>query len=539
MRKQRVLVVAAAMGVVMAGGLLSSCVSYGVGVGYASRSQTVKPAWGESVDLTNDNTSVLLYTSNDEGALHTEYLFGFGQGTVSAKDGRSIDAKSANIGAYLKIPFVINQFLTPSALVGGEYQWFTDEKVGYFWNQQRDYDTYIGDFAIKFGAGIDYFFSKSFFVMGRFYYAPPLFSERSEFTVNVGLGYRTDKHYGKKNWKTKDERTIEMVETQGQKALDDKDYSRAIDLYTQGIAIRKESYPYYYQRSKAHAGAGDYAAALDDFNQATRINPLLQGSEGYKTWKQLVADYEKASDGEAPMDDQGKLIVSSSLLKMVNRSDSSWKGSGNGVSYPAGPQTLTFWYENGSEKTGEAAFKLDIEAGHVYSANHTRDGFTVTITIEDVTERELRGGSGTTKIASKTVEIAVAALPSAFQLPSWVQEGMTKRQVRTRMGRAPDRDLNNKFVYGGGGVSYVFAFSESGGLSSYSIGAKAKLNAVLNSLRKIIGREPIKDKDSDGDDRYMWIVPFEIRDDILALYVMDIGDGDLMVNYFFIETDDD
>jgi hypothetical protein len=149
----------------------------------------------------------------------------------------------------------------------------------------------------------------------------------------------------------------------------------------------------------------------------------------------------------------------------------------------------------------------------------------------DATERELRGGGETKPLASRNVEIIVASLPSDLALPSWVQEGMTKQQVRSRMSGTPVLDRGNMIGYSG--PNRVFSFSESGGLISYGVLTRTNLNAVLNSFRKTIGREPVKSKMDDGDDQYSWLAPSQIRDGLVILHVIDNGSGNVSVIYSF------
>jgi tetratricopeptide (TPR) repeat protein len=527
---------------VFAEALLLSCASssYGVGGGYVSGTREIKSNSAGSIDTSNKNYSLYLAGINENSELSIAYH----NGAVSAEAGsvqETHDIRGVSLGSYFKVPFVINQFFSPLLLFGLEYPWYTGTGAELL-NEMGSDDFYLGNLAFKGGAGFDVSFSKSFYLRGRAYYAPALpmiINKFSEFSFSVGLGYRTDADDAKDKWKTADERTVEMVNKQGQEALDKKDYSRAIALYTRGIAIRENNYSYYYKRSEAHAGAGDYAAALDDFNRATRINPVLQGSEGYKTWKQLVADYEKNYRRDAPMDEQGKVIVRSSFLKISNPEDSSrWKGSGNGVSYPEDRYTFTFWYQEGTDKSREVTFDLQIEEGHVYYAEAEREGFSVTIGLADATERELRGGGKTIPIASKKAEIIVSPLPSGLALPSWVKIGLTERQVRNQMSSTPISTKDNVHIYRKGRESTMFAFtfSESGsGLIAYSAmieGNRSTLNTVLSYFKKATGTDPITDSD-EGKANYIWLVPSEIRGDILLLQVV-AEDDTVFVKYAFL-----
>jgi tetratricopeptide (TPR) repeat protein len=527
------------MAFMVTGILMVSCASYGIGGGYTRRTQTVETDRGTNVDMADSNYALYVNTSSK----YLEYLIGFHKGTVSAEGGgvnETRDASAVSLGSYFKYPFVINQFISPMVLAGFEYQVFIDDSIGKFWRQMDEYDQYFGDLTlIKFGAGIDISFSKSLFLRARMLYAPPLISKRNDLSFSLSLGYRTNSDPAKGSWKTGEMRTIEMVNKDGQEALDKKDYERAITLYTRGIATQPNNYTYYYKRSEAHAGNGDYAAALDDFNHATRINPVLQGSGGYTTWKQLVTNYEKETGQNALMDDQGKVIVQSSTLKIADRNAPTlWQGSGNGVSYPAGQHTFTFWYESGADKSRETAVTFQVEAGHVYVANAVRENMTVRITIVDATERELRGSGETQSIASQSVQIIVASLPSDLALPSWVTKGLTMTQVRNRMSTAPYSTTNTLHIYQkrNEAVMYGFTFSKSGtGLVAYTAameGSRTTLNTVLNNLKNVIGRDPVT-SEGDGETTYTWLIPLQLRTDILALQVVWNDDNTVLVRYTF------
>jgi hypothetical protein len=542
MKKNNFVSEMAAIALVM-GFVLAGCASYGAGFS----TMTGERDRAENISGVTQNFSGITVFGSDE---YSEFSVGAfsGKTGVTVDEGFYVprlvttdtDIKGLSVNTYVKYPFyLLYDRLTLFPMVGLDVQIYDNFK----------YEEPFSNLVWRIGGGLDFSFSKTFFLRGSVGYAP---LGISGVAFNIGIGFRTASDPVKGRYKTGANIKAEQVRVKTEKerkdaqsALDAGDWSTAIEQYTRIITENPDdtaSYLYYYKRSEAHAGAGNYAAALDDFNSATRINPVLQGTTGYQTWKQLVMDYEKANGRDAPMDDQGKLIAQSSRLKIANRGDASrMQGSGNGVSYPAGQYNFTFWYQDGSEKSEEATFALRVEAGHIYYADAARDGFKVTINIVDATERELRGG-GTTPVVSKIVEITVPPLPSDLSLPSWVQPGMTRQQVRNRMSRAPDSTQNNVMGYlvkSTDNVICVFSFSDSGGLISYTASMTTSLNPVLSYFTRVIGWDPVKSDDGDNNDRYTWLVPFNIRDDIFILRVLDMDDGDVAVYYNLISVSAD
>lgn len=59
----------------------------------------------------------------------------------------------------------------------------------------------------------------------------------------------------------------DALKDQGNKAFQAKDYNKAIELFTQALAIDSNNFVLYSNRSAAHAGKREYAAALEDAEQ--------------------------------------------------------------------------------------------------------------------------------------------------------------------------------------------------------------------------------------------------------------------------------
>ncbi|KAL1672257.1 activator of Hsp70 and Hsp90 chaperone [Schizophyllum commune] len=66
---------------------------------------------------------------------------------------------------------------------------------------------------------------------------------------------------------------------QGNKAFAAKDYDRAIELFSQGIALDPSNHVLYSNRSAAHAGKKEWTQALADAEECIKINPSW--SKGY------------------------------------------------------------------------------------------------------------------------------------------------------------------------------------------------------------------------------------------------------------------
>lgn len=61
------------------------------------------------------------------------------------------------------------------------------------------------------------------------------------------------------------------LKDQGNKAFAAKDYDKAIDLFTQAIALDPNNHVLYSNRSAAKAGKKDWGAALEDADQVSLV----------------------------------------------------------------------------------------------------------------------------------------------------------------------------------------------------------------------------------------------------------------------------
>ncbi|KAJ3836336.1 activator of Hsp70 and Hsp90 chaperone [Lentinula raphanica] len=90
------------------------------------------------------------------------------------------------------------------------------------------------------------------------------------------------------------------LKDQGNKAFAAKDWDKAIDLFSQAIALDGSNHVLYSNRSAAHAGKKEWAAALKDAEKCIEINP--KWSKGYarkgaalhgsKSFDEAIAAYE-------------------------------------------------------------------------------------------------------------------------------------------------------------------------------------------------------------------------------------------------------
>ncbi|KAF8204836.1 activator of Hsp70 and Hsp90 chaperone [Pholiota molesta] len=72
---------------------------------------------------------------------------------------------------------------------------------------------------------------------------------------------------------------VNALKDQGNKAFAAKDYDKAIDLFTQAIAIDPKNHVLWSNRSAAHTGKREYDAALADADECVKVNPTW--AKGY------------------------------------------------------------------------------------------------------------------------------------------------------------------------------------------------------------------------------------------------------------------
>jgi tetratricopeptide (TPR) repeat protein len=169
---------------------------------------------------------------------------------------------------------------------------------------------------------------------------------------------------------------------------------------------------------------------------------------------------------------------------------------------------------------------LEIYPAYVYARDE----------LKAVTDARERAAASARAATARRAETA-ASLPSELALPSWVKQGITEREMRNRKGGAPAASNGNSHLYAetrsGKSIAYGFYFSDTGsGLYAYSVVMSTSLNTVLDYFRKTTGDEPVTGRDDDGDSTYTWVVPLEVRSDIILLRVTNSSTNVLLTYYF-------
>ncbi|KAI8805329.1 hypothetical protein BJ742DRAFT_412327 [Cladochytrium replicatum] len=77
----------------------------------------------------------------------------------------------------------------------------------------------------------------------------------------------------KKAVSPEDQQKAEALKGQGNKAMAERKYKEAIDLYTQAIALHPTNAVFYGNRAAAYSQIGDHSKAVEDSKQALQIDP--------------------------------------------------------------------------------------------------------------------------------------------------------------------------------------------------------------------------------------------------------------------------
>ncbi|TFY59377.1 hypothetical protein EVJ58_g5817, partial [Rhodofomes roseus] len=105
----------------------------------------------------------------------------------------------------------------------------------------------------------------------------------------------------------------DALKDQGNKAFQAKDYDKAIDLFSQAIAIDPNNHVLFSNRSAAKAGKRQYSAALEDAEQCIKINPAW--SKGYARKGAALHGIRRYDDAIAAYESGLKLEDSPALKK--------------------------------------------------------------------------------------------------------------------------------------------------------------------------------------------------------------------------------
>ncbi|KAH9918139.1 activator of Hsp70 and Hsp90 chaperone [Fomitopsis serialis] len=103
------------------------------------------------------------------------------------------------------------------------------------------------------------------------------------------------------------------LKDQGNKAFQAKDYDKAIDLFSQAIALDPNNFVLFSNRSAAKAGKRQYSAALVDAEQCIKINPAW--SKGYARKGAALHGQRRYDDAVAAYETGLKLEDSPALRK--------------------------------------------------------------------------------------------------------------------------------------------------------------------------------------------------------------------------------
>ncbi|OBZ71939.1 Heat shock protein sti1 [Grifola frondosa] len=103
------------------------------------------------------------------------------------------------------------------------------------------------------------------------------------------------------------------LKDQGNKAFQAKDYDKAIDLFSQAIALDPSNFVLFSNRSAAHAGKREWAAALQDAEKCISINPAW--SKGYARKGAALHGERKYDDAVSAYETGLKLEDSPALRK--------------------------------------------------------------------------------------------------------------------------------------------------------------------------------------------------------------------------------
>ncbi|KAJ6567294.1 activator of Hsp70 and Hsp90 chaperone [Mycena vulgaris] len=107
--------------------------------------------------------------------------------------------------------------------------------------------------------------------------------------------------------------TANELKDLGNKAFAAKDYDKAIDLFTQGIAVDPKNHVLYSNRSAAHAGKKEWEDALTDAEQCVVVNPSW--SKGYARKGAALHGARRYEDAIAAYEEGLKLEDSPALRK--------------------------------------------------------------------------------------------------------------------------------------------------------------------------------------------------------------------------------
>jgi tetratricopeptide (TPR) repeat protein len=456
-----------AAALVLAALMLAGCTTYGAGF-----STMTGEIGGEVPDalagedqitgLNQDFSSFYVFGSNKYSEVSAGNLFGTMKTTGTQN--RELDINGWTFNTYLKYPFyLLNDRLTIFPMAGVDLHGYGSGGDGIF-----------GFMAYpKVGGGLDFTFSRMFFLRGRVAYAPILITGM---TFNIGIGFRMKNDEVRARYKTGAEIRVAQIRQKARTAMEKSDWNAAVEAYTQIIAEDPNDAAHYFARAEAYLGAKNHDASVQDFNKGAELGKYLPGGNGRTAkWRELYREYRKAKNAEAPMN--GRAIITipgTSHLTFVQAKTpglADAQGSGTEAALKAGRQNIVFRYSGvlndlAAMTVGDCTLTFDLKEGHVYTAVAGFDGRNFTIRIDDVTGRE-------TGANEDEEPVEVDTLTANMFYTGRFKKGMTIAALR-RAGfpEVWDTDDNGSFItgIGNGDKRMVFGATFGGeGLTIYDL----------------------------------------------------------------------
>jgi tetratricopeptide (TPR) repeat protein len=377
--------------------LLPACQTYQIGAAFEPREN----AYAQGAFFTGDWASE-----------HWEASLGYFPDAHPQDGSFQFAGGHENVGAGMdflfKYPFhFLGNHLSVFPILGLDFRYYQPNPI----IEEPVISDYIGS-SIKFGGGLDYSFTESFFLRAKVLYSPDVFSfadNKGGVRYSLNLGYRTTDDDARQGFKTYRKMRQDTALKKAKENFDKQNYDDAIVNYRKAIGLNAtlgnsgvmNFSTALYERAKLNQGEGDYRQALLDYNESFKHQSFMTRQK-YSDWKGVVALYESTYSQNAPHGGYGKFIfpLNDNLTITYNRAinglsdPNEISGSGWNLNMPAGRRTFDLTYNEpnfnrGYLKSDSASVMLDVEDGPIYEAGAAVSGSRVTITIFDVTNREL------------------------------------------------------------------------------------------------------------------------------------------------------
>jgi hypothetical protein len=255
---------------------LAGCATYGVGVSTMTMEREKPEDTGATVK--QELNGISLFASGE----YYETSMGVISGMIERASREEVSGTGFNF--FLKYPiYLLKDRLTLFPLLGGEYRWFASG------GKQDVIDLVIPNF--KAGGGLDFSFSKQFFLRGSATYTPGLFNEMKGWTFNAGIGFRTQDDKVRKRYKTGAEMR-EEAKAREKEAIRKGDEA----AYQKAVAREPDNPEPYYDRGwyyyfyKDHS-LEDLIAAAEEWKLALEKDPGYAIEKGATFNAALIAKY--------------------------------------------------------------------------------------------------------------------------------------------------------------------------------------------------------------------------------------------------------